>query len=153
MCLLSDTAASAFPEAVFSIDKIPQDPSILQLQFPSQYCGAQLKMDQGHQINNCTVKLVVPCCSCYSSTIISSTIITSSGHKLQCPALWSSQCHCCCTVGVPRVWWRTPSGQLYHHGTNIMTTTSLVNETPFTLPYNARQTIEVAATSCSIGTR
>jgi len=36
-------------------------------------------------------------------------------------------------------------------GTNIMTTTSLVNETTLTLPYNARQTIEVAATNC-IGT-
>ena len=37
-------------------------------------------------------------------------------------------------------------------GTNIMTTTSQINETTLTLPYNARQTIEVAATNC-IGTR
>ena len=36
-------------------------------------------------------------------------------------------------------------------GTNIMTTTSQINETTLTLPYNARQTIEVAATNC-IGT-
>ena len=36
-------------------------------------------------------------------------------------------------------------------GTSIMTTTSLVNETTLILPYNARQTIEVAATNC-IGT-
>jgi len=37
-------------------------------------------------------------------------------------------------------------------GTNIiMTTTSLVNETTLILPYNTRQTIEVAATNC-IGT-
>ena len=36
-------------------------------------------------------------------------------------------------------------------GTNIMTTTSLVNETTLTLPYNVRQTIEVAAANC-IGT-
>ena len=32
-----------------------------------------------------------------------------------------------------------------------MTTTSQINETTLTLPYNARQTIEVAATNC-IGT-
>ena len=32
-----------------------------------------------------------------------------------------------------------------------MTTTSLVNETTLTLPYNTRQIIEVAATNC-IGT-
>ena len=36
-------------------------------------------------------------------------------------------------------------------GTNIMTTTSQINETTLTLPYNARKTIEVAATNC-IGT-
>ena len=36
-------------------------------------------------------------------------------------------------------------------GTNIMATTSQINETTLTLPYNARQTIEVAATNC-IGT-
>ena len=36
-------------------------------------------------------------------------------------------------------------------GANIMTTTSQINETILTLPYNARQTIEVAATNC-IGT-
>ena len=36
-------------------------------------------------------------------------------------------------------------------GTNIMTTTSQINETTLTLPYNARRTIEVAATNC-IGT-
>ena len=36
-------------------------------------------------------------------------------------------------------------------GTNIMTTTSQINETALSLPYNARQTIEVAATNC-IGT-
>ena len=36
-------------------------------------------------------------------------------------------------------------------GTNIMTITSQINETTLTLPYNARQTIEVAATNC-IGT-
>ena len=36
-------------------------------------------------------------------------------------------------------------------GTNIMTTTSQINETTLTLPYNANQTIEVAATNC-IGT-
>ena len=37
-------------------------------------------------------------------------------------------------------------------GTNIMTTTnSQINETTLTLQYNARQTIEVAATNC-IGT-
>ena len=36
-------------------------------------------------------------------------------------------------------------------GTNIMTATSQINETTLTLPYNARQTIEVAATNC-IGT-
>ena len=36
-------------------------------------------------------------------------------------------------------------------GTNIMKTTSQVNETTLTLPYNARQSIEVAATNC-IGT-
>ena len=36
-------------------------------------------------------------------------------------------------------------------GTNIMTITSLINETTLTLPYNARQTVEVAATNC-IGT-
>ena len=36
-------------------------------------------------------------------------------------------------------------------GTNIMTTTSQINETTLTLPYNTRQTIEVAATNC-IGT-
>ena len=36
-------------------------------------------------------------------------------------------------------------------GTNIMTTTSRINETTLTLPYNARQTIEVTATIC-IGT-
>ena len=35
-------------------------------------------------------------------------------------------------------------------GTNIMTTTSQINET-LTLPYNARQTIKVAASNC-IGT-
>jgi len=35
--------------------------------------------------------------------------------------------------------------------TNIMTTTSLVNETTLTLPYNARRTIGVAAINC-IGT-
>ena len=35
--------------------------------------------------------------------------------------------------------------------TNIMTTSSQINETTLTLPYNARQTIEVAATNC-IGT-
>ena len=35
--------------------------------------------------------------------------------------------------------------------TNIMITTSQINETTLTLPYNARQTIEVAATNC-IGT-
>ena len=33
-------------------------------------------------------------------------------------------------------------------GTNIMRTTSQINETTLTLPYNARQTIEVAATNC-----
>ena len=33
-------------------------------------------------------------------------------------------------------------------GTNIMTNTSQINETTLTLPYNARQTIEVAATNC-----
>ena len=43
-----------------------------------------------------------------------SSAITSSEPRLPCPALWSSQCHCYCTVGVPRVWWRSPSGQLYH---------------------------------------
>ena len=43
-----------------------------------------------------------------------SATITSSEPRLPCPALWSSQCHCYCTVGVPRVWWRSPSGQLYH---------------------------------------
>ena len=36
-------------------------------------------------------------------------------------------------------------------GTNVMITTSQINETTLTLPYNARQTIEVAATNC-IGT-
>ena len=36
-------------------------------------------------------------------------------------------------------------------GTNIMTATSQINETTLTLPYNIRQTIEVAATNC-IGT-
>ena len=36
-------------------------------------------------------------------------------------------------------------------GTTIMTITSQINETTLTLPYNARQTIEVAATNC-IGT-
>ena len=36
-------------------------------------------------------------------------------------------------------------------GTNIMTTTSQINETTLTLPYNARQTIGVAAANC-IGT-
>ena len=35
------------------------------------------------------------------------------------------------------------------NGTNIMTTTSQINETTLTLPYNARQTIEVAATNCN----
>ena len=34
-------------------------------------------------------------------------------------------------------------------GTNIMTTTSQINETTLTLPYNARQTIEVAAKNCN----
>ena len=34
-------------------------------------------------------------------------------------------------------------------GTNIMTTTSQINETTLTLPYNVRQTIEVAATNCN----
>ena len=34
-------------------------------------------------------------------------------------------------------------------GTNIITTTSQINETTLTLPYNARQTIEVAATNCN----
>ena len=34
-------------------------------------------------------------------------------------------------------------------GTNIMTTTSQINETTLTLPYNARQTIEAAATNCN----
>ena len=34
-------------------------------------------------------------------------------------------------------------------GTNIMTTTSQINETTLTLPYNARQTIQVAATNCN----
>ena len=33
-------------------------------------------------------------------------------------------------------------------GTNIMTTTSQINETTLAQPYNARQTIEVAATNC-----
>ena len=33
-------------------------------------------------------------------------------------------------------------------GANIMTTTSRINETTLSLPYNARQTIEVAATNC-----
>ena len=37
------------------------------------------------------------------------------------------------------------------NGTNIMTTSSQINETTLTLPYNARQTIEVAAINC-IGT-
>ena len=37
------------------------------------------------------------------------------------------------------------------NGTNVMTTTSQINETTLSLPYNARQTIEVAATNC-IGT-
>ena len=36
-------------------------------------------------------------------------------------------------------------------GTNIMMTTSQINETTLSLPYNARQTIEVAAANC-IGT-
>ena len=36
-------------------------------------------------------------------------------------------------------------------GTSIMTTTSQINETTLTLSYNARQTIEIAATNC-IGT-
>ena len=36
-------------------------------------------------------------------------------------------------------------------GTNTMTTTSQINETTLTLPYNVRQTIEIAATNC-IGT-
>ena len=36
-------------------------------------------------------------------------------------------------------------------GINIMITTSQINETTLTVPYNARQTIEVAATNC-IGT-
>ena len=36
-------------------------------------------------------------------------------------------------------------------GANTTTTTSQINETTLTLPYNARQTIEVAATNC-IGT-
>ena len=36
-------------------------------------------------------------------------------------------------------------------GTNIMTTISQISETTLTLPYNARQTIEVAVTNC-IGT-
>ena len=34
-------------------------------------------------------------------------------------------------------------------GTNIMTITSQINETTLTLPYNARQTVEVAATNCN----
>ena len=34
-------------------------------------------------------------------------------------------------------------------GTNIMTTTSQINETTLTLPYNARQTLGVAATNCN----
>ena len=34
-------------------------------------------------------------------------------------------------------------------GTNIMTTTSQINETTLTLPYNVNQTIEVAATNCN----
>ena len=46
--------------------------------------------------------------SCFRSAI------TSPEPRLPCPALWSSQCHCYCTVGVPRVWWRSPSEQLYH---------------------------------------
>ena len=36
-------------------------------------------------------------------------------------------------------------------GANIITTTSQINETTLTLPYNARQTMEVTATNC-IGT-
>ena len=32
-----------------------------------------------------------------------STTVTSSELRLPCPALWSSQCHCNCTVGVPSV--------------------------------------------------
>ena len=36
-------------------------------------------------------------------------------------------------------------------GTNIMTTTSQINKTTLTLPYNARQALDVAATNC-IGT-
>ena len=35
------------------------------------------------------------------------------------------------------------------NGTNIMITTSQINETTLTLPYNARQTIEVTATNCN----
>ena len=34
-------------------------------------------------------------------------------------------------------------------GANIMTTTSQINEATLILPYNARQTTEVAATSCN----
>ena len=36
-------------------------------------------------------------------------------------------------------------------GTSIMTTTSQINKTTLTLPYNANQTIEIAASNC-IGT-
>ena len=34
-------------------------------------------------------------------------------------------------------------------GANIMTTTSQINETTLTLPYNASQTVEVATTNCN----
>ena len=50
----------------------------------------------------------------FSTICARSATIISSEPRLPCPALWSSQCHCYCTVGVPRIWWRSPSEQLYH---------------------------------------